>query len=156
MLENFEKDLSLGKEAEQIIYDLAIAAGYKVEDVSNIPECRYKGDLLITLPSGQELYIEVKNDNRIADTQNILCEEEVYYKDADYYGAGNMQCNSDYFVIVSKQDRKIYILDFPQLQKVYQNGEFRILEHKDQESYCYLLEVWKAKKLGALIDIINY
>ena len=56
-------------------------------------------------------FIEVKNDSRIADTGNVLCEEEVYYKKNDYYGKGNMYSNADVFAIVSKQNQKIYFIN---------------------------------------------
>ena len=90
MVKDFFKDLNKAKKAEQIVATALSNLGYSVADVSNDRSFFYKGDLLITLPTGEKKFVEVKDDSRIADTRNILCEEEVYYKEHDYYGKGNM------------------------------------------------------------------
>ena len=70
-------------------------------DVSDDPQYYHNGDLMISLPSG-ERYVEVKDDSRIADTGNILCEEEVYYKESDTFTKGYMHSNYDIYAVVSK------------------------------------------------------
>jgi hypothetical protein len=75
-------------------------AGYKVFDVADQPQYYHKGDLRIILPTG-ERFVEVKDDSRIADTQNILCEEEVFYKDINEFVKGNMYSDYDIYAVVS-------------------------------------------------------
>lgn len=103
MLTNFNDDLKEGREAELIALEVlkAYSDYWTLEDVAAVKECRYLGDIKATTPTGAVKYIEVKNDKRIADTKNVLCEEEVYYKESGYLGKGNMYCNGDYYAIVS-------------------------------------------------------
>lgn len=159
MLENFERDLKRGKVGESIVKEVftALTDDFAFEDVSNDRSFFYCGDIkAINKESGKEYFIEVKNDSRIADTGNILCEEEVYYKRYDYFGRGNMDGNSDIFAIVSEAEEKIYVIDFKILQKNYRLGEFKKLDYPQQFSYVYLLPLGTIKKLGGLIVIVDY
>ena len=158
MLTNFYNDLEQAKIAERIALEVlqSYSDYWSLEDVSNIKECRYLGDIKATLPTGAVQYIEVKDDSRIADTKNILCEEENYIKDTNSYIKGNMSCKGDLYAIVSQQERKIYLLDYARLREIYKKGQYKVIPHTQQITYCYLLELCRAKQWGALIDIITY
>lgn len=119
------------KEAERIVLDtlFSYAPNYRFEDVSNDPDCYYKGDIKAISPEGQEFFIEVKDDSRIGETGNILCEEEVYYKASGYSGSGNMNGKSDIYVVVSKSERRMYVIDFKVLKQIYRKGEFKVIDH---------------------------
>ena len=109
MILNFYSDLAKAKGAENIVRETfsQLASGYTFEDCSNDKECYYRGDIRAIAPDGREIYIEVKDDSRIHETHNVLCEYEVYYKESDYYGKGNMKSNYDIYCVVSQQERKI-------------------------------------------------
>lgn len=93
---------------------------YSWEDVSDIREYRYRGDIRATdKETGQQFYFEVKDDSRIAETANILCEEENYLKETDRYISGGMYADNDYYCVLSQKERKIYIFDFKILQQIY-------------------------------------
>lgn len=157
MATNFREDLAKAKGAEEIVLNTfsSLCDSYSFQDVSNDREYYYKGDIKATSADGREIYIEVKDDSRIADTQRVLCEEEVYYYDSDYTAKGNMYNACNIYCVVSKQDRQIYVFDFEILKSIYKKyGEFKIIKHYSQESLCYLLEMCFAKK--ALIDKITY
>lgn len=158
MLRDFKKDLEAAKPAEELVLRVLEAKTpvCLFHNVSDLKQYRYKGDIQIFVPTGTYYYVEVKNDSRIAETHNILCEEEVYYKNDDYYGQGNMCGDSDYYAVVSQAERKIYLLDFKRLQSIYRKGEYKEIKHYDQITYCYLLNLSIANKYGALIEIINY
>lgn len=159
MLDNFKRDLAIGKRAEVIVYDLlsSLAIGYDIEDVSNNCLFYYSGDLkAIDKSSGKEYFLEVKNDSRIADTGNVLCEVEVYYKNAGYYGKGNMDNDSDIYTVVSEIDSKVYFIDFNILKKIYKYGEYKEIEHRQQITYCYLVPIGLIKKMGGLIAVVDY
>lgn len=159
MLTNFYNDLAIGKQGEDIVKNAlaALTNNFTFEDVSNDRSFYYCGDIrAIDKSSGKEYFIEVKNDSRIADTGNVLCEDEVYYKSCDYYGKGNMQSNSDIYAIVSQKENRIYLIDFKVLQANYKLGEYKAIEHMQQITYCYLLPIGVIKRLGGLIDIISY
>ena len=158
MLDNFYNDLEAAKVAEAIALEQlqAYYDYWTLEDVSQVRECRYLGDIKATDFNGSTYYIEVKDDSRIHETQNILCEEENYIHETDSFIKGNMSCKGDIYAIVSQPERKIYLLDYAKLREIYKKGNFKVIPHAQQTTYCYLLELCRAKQWGALIDIIEY
>jgi hypothetical protein len=158
MLENFNRDLEIGKRAEQIVFEVssALDSDRKYEMVGGVSEFFYMGDIVALDKDGKPTYIEVKNDSRIADTGNVLCEEEVYYKRHDYYGKGNMECDCDIYAVVSEEQRKIYVIDFKVLKSNYRKGIYKEIEHPQQITYCYLLDLNILKRLGGLISVVSY
>lgn len=158
MLDNFYTDLEKAKKAEQIVKDTfaALTKKYTFEDVSNNREYFYKGDIKATSSTGKEIFIEVKDDSRIAESKNVLCEYEVYYKESNYYGKGNMKANYDIYCVVSQSERKIYVIDFSILKQIYKKGEHKVIDHYNQTTYCYLLSLGTIKKYGGLIDTIEF
>ena len=156
MLTNFQKDLAKAKQAEELVAQLLRAQGYTIEDVSNERKYYSIGDLKIILPSGEERFIEVKNDSRIHETYNILCEEENYFKNECYYSKGNMYSDYDIYCVVSQPARKIYFIDFSVLRRIYKQGTFKVIPHTQQDSYCYLLELYQLKKNGGILGVLNY
>ena len=157
MLSSFQSDLARGKIAEQIVEQLALASGAKVIDVSDLKEYHKYGDLQVTLPTGESYFLEVKNDGVIGSSQNVLCEEEVYMKDGDYYNKGFMYNQSNYLLVVDEAEREIYIFDFKELKKIYKKcGTFKFFDYPEQSSECYLVPICRAKQYGAYIKKINY
>lgn len=158
MLKGFYEDLANGKEAEQLVVEVfsSLTEDYKFESVGDKREFFYKGDIKAIAADGREIFIEVKDDSVICKTQNILCEEEVYYKSCDYYGKGNMKANYDIYVVVSKQERKMYVINFETLHSIYKQGDYKEIEHPSQITYCYLLPLGVAKRVGAIITTIEY
>ena len=160
MVKNFEKDLAAAKEAEYLVekyFRLLGSDTYEFRNVSEDLDYYYIGDLLAFDADGRRLGIEVKDDSRIAETGNVLCEERVYYIHGDYEGKGNMQSNYDIYCIVSKSEKKIYIIDFKKLKKIYRTfGMLKEIPHPDQITYCYLLPLWVVKQQGAFIAEIDY
>ena len=157
MLSNFKEDLAAAKEAEQITKTAIAAVGYKVFDVADQPQFYHKGDLQITLPTGELRYVEVKDDSRIGDTRNILCEEEVYYKESGRFVKGNMYSDYDIYAVVSKQENLIYFFDFAKLKEIYKKYDtYKRINHPEQYSECYLLELCRASQFKALIARVKY
>lgn len=160
MVKNFEKDLAAAKEAEYLVekyFRLLGSDTYEFRNVSEDSDYYYIGDLLAFDADGRRLGIEVKDDSRIAETGNVLCEERVYYIHGDYEGKGNMQSNYDIYCIVSKSEKKIYIIDFKKLKKIYRTfGMLKEIPHPDQITYCYLLPLYVIKQQGAFIAEIDY
>lgn len=158
MLANFKTDLVKGHRAEQVVKDVftSLTDKYTFTDVSNNPSYYHKGDLLATAADGRQIMIEVKNDEVIYKTGNVLCEEEVYYKEADYFKDGYMHSDYEIYVVVSEPERKIYIIDFKILKSIYRKGENKIINHYAQYSDVYLVPLGFIKQNGGLIDIITY
>lgn len=158
MLNEFWTDLEAAKAAERIALEelSKYYDGWSLEDVSEDRSCYYLGDLKATSATGAVNYIEVKDDSVIYKTKNVLCEDEVYYKEGGYFGQGNMHNGGDLYCIVSQPERKIYLIDYARLREIYKKGEFKMINHPKQYSNCYLLELCRVKQWGALIDVIKY
>ena len=137
----FYKDLEAAKPAEQLVLQLLSSTGYDVEDVSDDREYFNKGDIKLTLPDGRVFFIDVKDDSRIAETGNVLCEYEIYYKENDYYGKGDMKKDYDILAVVSQEEHKVYLIDFPLLKAKYKQGEHKVIRHYAQDTYCYLVQL---------------
>lgn len=159
MLRDFKRDLENARGAEFLTLSLLekLTNDYEFYDMTQDRSWRYKGDIkAVCKATGKVIGIDVKDDSRIAETKNILCEEENYIKDGGYFIKGNMQSDYDVIAIVSQPERKIYFIDFEILKQNYKKGEFRIIKHYDQDTYCYLLPIGIIKKRGGLIAAIEY
>lgn len=100
-----------------------LSTEYKFEDVSDLVEYRHKGDIKATcLATGQEIFIDVKDDSVIGSSRNVLCEEENFWKETGIYTDGFMYSDYDYLAIVSQPERKIYVIDFKILKGIYRRG----------------------------------
>ena len=86
----------------------------------------------------------------------MLCEEEVYYKEADYFKDGYMYSDYEIYCVVSEPERKIYVIDFKVLKSIYRKGEEKIINHYAQYSDVYLVPIGFIKQNGGLIDIIEF
>ena len=158
MLVNFKKDLEAAQEGERRVemYLRCLSNKYNFVNVGENPAYYNKGDILaIDKETGRQVCIEVKQDSRIAETRNVLLEDEV-----DYFGRGlkkgNLHSDYEIYAIVSPQKQKILILDFKILKKYYRNGTYKIIPHEDQVTFCYLLPLDMIERLGGVIAVIDY
>ena len=158
MMKQFYDDLAHAKYAEQLVRDVFAArtSDYTFELVADDPIFYHRGDIKATAANGKEIMIEVKDDSRIFETGNVLCEDEVYFKDCDYWKQGNMKSEYQIYVVVSQQERKMYIIDFSKLVANYKKGEYKVIEHKSSTTFCYLCSLLQINQWGAMIDVIEY
>lgn len=159
MLDNFYRDLAIGRQGEDIVREVfsSLDSERIYEAVADNPLFYHTGDIKVThKETGEVRYIEVKTDSVIHKTGNVLCEDEVYYKKHDYSVDGNMHSNYDIYAVVCKEQREIYVIDFRVLKKNYRRGSFKIIEHPQQISYVYLLNINEIKRLGGLIAVVKF
>lgn len=161
MLENFTRDLGIGRRAELTALEVfrQITDEFTFEDVANQKEYYHIGDIKATeKATGDSFFLEIKNDSRIAQTHNVLCEDSVYYYKDRVRKRGNMYNEGTrYYCIVSESERKIYMIDFFILQNIYKKrGRFITIPHIDQESNCYLISLKTLEEAGALKGTISY
>ena len=157
MLSNFKRDLAAARDAEVLVLQLLAGAtdAYTFEWVGDNRDYFHKGDIkAVNKSTGLESFIEVKDDSRIAYTHNILCEEEVDY--FDYQVKGNIYNEFDAYIVVSKQERKIYILSGEVLKANYKRGYKKYIPHLEQATEAYLLPLDVIKAEGGLLATISY
>ena len=157
MVSNFYQDLEKGRIAEEIVMKVFsdLTDKYTFTSVGDDAECAHKGDIKCEDKDGKVIYLEVKNDERIVDTKNILCEEEVFYSNGNIV-KGFMYSDYEIYCVVSMSEQRIYVIDFKVLKEIYRKGEFKRIHHFAQFSDCYLVPIWLIKKYGGLITIVNY
>lgn len=157
---DFERDLDIGRTAELIALAQlpSVYPQYNYEDVATIPSYYYKGDIIATdKETGNVYFIEVKNDGRIADTRNVLCEEYTRNNKGELKD-GNMK-NIDTFLycVVSVSERKIYVISYKKLKEIYkERGRYMEIPHATQTTLCYLLPLTELEAAGGLLNTINY
>lgn len=158
MISNFKRDLNNAKEAERVALATLsfLYPKYCFIDISEERAYYNTGDIkAVEKDTGIVSYFEVKDDSRIAETHNVLCEEEICYADIGFV-KGNMYSNYQYYLIVSKPEKKIYILDFEKLKANYRKGELKVIEHTEQTTIAFLCPLGDCKAWGALIKEISY
>ena len=158
MVTNFYKDLRKGHRAEKIVKDVfsSLTDKYTFTDVSNDPAYYHSGDIIATAADGRQIMIEVKNDSVIHATGNVLCEEEVFYKEYGYYRDGFMYNDYEIYCVVSEPSRKIYVIDFKVLKEHYKEGRYKYFDYSQQASDTYLLSLGLIEDYNGLIKVVEY
>ena len=157
MVKKFFSDLENSKQAEQVAREClsALTSDYTFSDVSNIRDYFYKGDIMAVGADGSRTFIEVKQDSRIHETGNVLCEEKVLFFDTGMKN-GNMQSNYDVYCVVSIAARKMWLFDFNIMKANYKKGRYIKIPHEEQITFAYLVPIATFEKMGALIAEISY
>lgn len=160
MTNNFKEELKKNRVAEIIlmqvlesIYDDAAL----VEDVADNENCFYLGDVRVTDKIGNSFYFDAKNDGVIHKTGNVFCEDYKFFlRKMNERHNGFMSSNYDYLSIVDRVSKKIYILDFKVLKKIYKN--YRRVQTTLCDAQCHgtVIPLEECKKKGALLHVINY
>lgn len=158
LVKQFAEDLHNAREAEYIVRnELAHRMpDYKFEVVGHIPLFYNKGDIRAISPSGKEHFIEVKDDSCIWQTNNVLCEEEVFYYNSGELVDGNMYSDYEIYCVIDRRCGYIYVIDFETLKKHYKEGRYTIIHHEEQDTRCYLVSLCQLRQWGALIETISY
>lgn len=157
MLVNFNRDLAIGLKGEQLVQQVleSLTDEYTFAASDN----QHKGDIIATnVATGQRHYIEVKTDSRIADTGRILCEESVFYYNNGDVAPGFMYRDYEIYCILSKSERKIYVIDFKILHQNYIKNSVcrKTLSYPDQESDCFFVDLELIKNKGGVIRVVEY
>lgn len=115
----------------------------------------HKGDILARDSRGNGYFLEVKTDARIAETGNVLCEEQKYFFDSGYK-PGNMNYDYEIYCVLSQESRTLYIIDFSIMKKIYKTGRFTTIEHDEDITYGYLLPLEQIKQHHGLLYELYY
>lgn len=99
----FLNDAAAAKPAEELVAAImrSLVSTWNFEVIDGEDENQHKGDIRVTDPiTGFSLFLEVKNDSRIAETGNVLCEYKKYFYDKGYKD-GNMTYDYEYYCVLS-------------------------------------------------------
>ena len=164
MASNFERDLAKARKAEHIVCDVLNSAtiDYSFEEVGDQKDYFYKGDIKAMDFNNNVCFVEVKDDSRIAETGNVLCEYKVYSYGKSKWLKGNMQSDYDYYAVVAQQINTIYIIDFKVLKSRYKSGKHYAKDHYGddgrlaQKTVGTLCSLNQIKHWGGLLYTLKY
>ena len=158
MVKNFQRDLERARVAEELVRDIFgnLTDNYTFESVGDQRQYFHKGDIKATDSNGNVHFIEVKDDSRIGETGNVLCEDEVFYDSIGDFVKGNMHSDYEIYCVISQPTKRIYVIDFKVLKSIYTRGKYTAMEYSDQTSFVYLVPVAMVKKEGGMIAEIDY
>lgn len=164
MASNFKKDLEKARKAEHIVCDVLNSAtiDYGFEEVGDVEAYYYKGDIKVTGFDDNICFVEVKDDSRIAETGNVLCEYKVYNYRNGKWLHGNMESDYDYYAVVAQQTQTIYVIDFDVLKKNYKGGRAYFKDHYDdngclsQKTVGTLCSLKQIEHWGGLLHTLHY
>lgn len=156
-VKQFEIDLARGQKAEHLVMQVLsqLTNEYTFTHIGNLPDFYHRGDILAQ-GNGEFIYLDIKDDTVIHETYNVLVEEEVYFKDSDYYKKGFAYSDYDILCVLSRAARKMYFIDFKKLKEFYKQGEYKRINHADQFSECYLVPLGLIRRKGAMVKELNY
>ena len=158
MVNNFWSDLAQAQKVEQLALDVfaSLTDSYTFYNVSGEREYFHKGDLIAIGADGRKVFLEIKDDSRIGETHNLLCEEQLYFHERNEWRKGNFYSDYQIYCVVSQDLRKIYIMDFAKLKAHYKSGKWKQIKHEEQTTYCYLCSLEDVRSWGAMIAEIEY
>ena len=154
----FKQDLKKGRRAEQIVLNILkdfLPAKFEIEDVGANKEYYYLGDIKLTNKlTGAQGFVEVKNDERINETHNVLCEWG--YSSGNKYFNGNMKNGGEFYAVVDEVTRTVYFLDYIWLRANYKQGKPITIQHETQTTFATLLPLSFIKENGGLLHTFTY
>lgn len=150
-MREFKSMLVEGKSLEKDIRDYLTKRGYEVKDVSDDDE--YKDIDVDILARSKRLNrwikIEVKNDDRMAETGNFFIEDgmdrSVGYREGWLY-----KCRADFLFYHDRKAGMGYIINWPKMQEdatLFPKRRFWN-RYDNCYGYGYLVNVEKAKEMG--------
>ena len=100
----FLTDAAAAREAEELVAAVmaSLTSTWNFEVLEGEDENQHKGDIRVTDPvTGFSLFLEVKDDSRIATTGNVLCEVTKFFENTQTYKPGNMSYDYEYYCVIS-------------------------------------------------------
>lgn len=161
--ERYLEDVNAHKKAELITTEVLnnLNNGYKFEYVADDEKYFNKGDIKMKKKGKKALCIDVKDDQKIAETGNFAVEAGGWSKIHNCPAKGWIDSNYNYLAIISRETQTIWILSFKRLREIYNKtdltgGRKVVSDFWDNIKYNYLISIDKAIELGAVFARIEY
>lgn len=161
--ERYLEDVNAHKPAELITTEVLnnLNNGYEFEYVADNEKYFNKGDIKMKKKGKKALCIDVKDDQKIAETGNFAVEAGGWSKIYNCPAKGWIDSNYNYLAIISREAQTIWILSFKRLREIYNKidltgGRKVVSDFWDNIKYNYLISINKAIELGAVLARIEY
>lgn len=164
--ERYMQDVNAHKPAELITTEVLnnLNNGYTFKWVADNKNYYSKGDIKMMKDGVKTRCIDVKDDHKIGGkngTGNFAVEAGGWSKKNKCPVRGWIDSNYDYVAVISQEDCTIWILSFKRLREIYDKtdltgGRKVTSDFWDNIKYNYLIPIYKAIELGAVMAKIKY
>ena len=149
---NFSFSLSQGKQGEQLVRAALLQKRFVVQDVSD-NEAYQRADIdFLILKKGKVASLEVKNDIRSNQTNNIFVEETNYNNFARNYAGWLYYSKADYFCFLQQEHHVAHIIHRNDLISLVESKKYRYVSSCDTKGYiipiCELAQCQSYYALG--------
>lgn len=156
---NVKEDAEIALAAEMKVIDILNMAfpNTKFESVHDDKELWHTGDIKMS-GNGFEKYIDVKDDGAIHYTHNVFAENYKYYHNKPNVKVNGFMKTSKYDLlgVLDDVEKKLYILDFVGLKKIYKNYELKKSKLRDCNSYGNCVPLKACEEKGILLFKIKF
>ena len=162
--EKYMEDVNAHKPAEKIVTQVLnnLNNGYHFEDVADNEKYFNKGDIKMIKDGKRTRCIDVKDDDKIANTGNFFVESDGWSKIYNCPKKGWISSKYDYVAVISQSEQIIWILSFKRLKEIYNKTDLTGGERKkagefwDNIKYGYTIPIEKAIELDCVLAKITY
>lgn len=124
-MEDFYKDLAVGKRGEKIVAAALAARGHKITDLSDDLAARAK-DIDLLLDNGkQQTTLEIKNDVASERTGNLFIETYNIHNQSHSYKGWFFYCQATYICFLQEQSKAAHIVSFDDVRQAIETNHYR-------------------------------
>lgn len=147
MSKDFNKDNQKGKEGEKQIINL-IKNKYKSATIEQAPNEKFTDyDIKVIYKNNEETTLEVKNDDRAKDTNNLFIETEMQNAYQQFELSGLSVTKADWWVHIVGD--RIFLFRTKELKEFLQDYELReITVDSGKKGKCYLVPMEEMQKIN--------
>lgn len=155
-MNNWNRCKQQGQQGEEIIKQCLKQGGYHVDDITaDWRKSGHKGDLIVN-----GLYLDIKTDNRIADTGNICLEGTITRKDGKQYQGWLDTAEYDYMCCLSPQKQVAYVIDYnavkQQAGKIGKTINTPCLDGAGYRNQLYIMPIQQLWDMGIIGGYMRY
>ena len=135
-MNDFYKDLEVGKRGERIVAAALAARGHKITDLSDNLEARRKDiDMLLVNKQNQQTTLEIKNDIASEKTGNLFIETYNEYNRSHSYKGWFFYCEAAFICFLQETSRLAHIVSFDDLKADIEAHTYRVVNTSSTQGY---------------------
>lgn len=124
-MEDFYKDLAVGKRGEKIVAAALAARGHKITDLSNDLAARAK-DIDLLLDNGkQQTTLEIKNDVASERTGNLFIETYNIHNQSHSNKGWFFYSEAAFLCFLQEQSKAAHIVSFDDVRQAIETNQYR-------------------------------
>ena len=152
-MEDFYKDLAVGKRGEKIVAAALAARGHKITDLSNDLAARAK-DIDLLLDNGkQQTTLEIKNDVASERTGNLFIETYNTHNQSHSFKGWFFYCEAAYLCFLQEQSKTAHIVSFDDVRQAIETNKYREISTATTKGILLPVAVLKGMPSYFLLEV---